>query len=158
MQSFQEMAASRREWISDVLIPWCKQATFKDLREAEHDWINIAGRVDPAMTLWTWAWSRFPCLVHERLPGVNETLEVRITLTNGETIVGYPDNRQSSRGELVLIVAEGDGSSGQSGRHNLDEVVSAELTNPEQAATLADLPDHRPVTTLNPETPTEQRI
>lgn len=158
MHSFQEMAASRREWISDVLIPWCKQATFKDLREAEHDWINIAGQVDPAMTLWTWGWSRFPCLVHERLPGVNETLEVSITLTNGETIVGYPDNRQSSRGELVLIVAEGDGSSGQSGPHNLDEVASAELTNPEQAATLADLPDHRPVTTLNPETPTEQRI
>lgn len=158
MQSFQEMAASRREWISDVLIPWCKQATFKDLREAEHDWINIAGRVDPAMTLWTWAWSRFPCLVHERLPGVNETLEVRIELASGESIVGYPDNRKSERGELVLIMAGEDGRSAQSGPYNLDDVISAELTSPEQAAALTDLPDHRPVTTLNPETPTEQRI
>ena len=158
MQSFQEMAASRREWISGVLIPWCRQANFRDLREAEHDWINIAGRVDSAMTLWTWAWSRFPCLVHERLPGVNETLEVHIRISSGETIVGYPDNRESARGELVLIVAGEDGSSVQSGPHNLDDVISAELTNPEQAATLTDLPDHRPVTTLNPEAPTEHRI
>ena len=158
MQSFQEMATSRREWIADVLIPWCKQATFTDLREAEHDWTNIAGRVDPAMTLWTWAWSRFPCLVHERLPGVNETLEVRVQLASGETIVGYPDNRESSRGELVLIVAGEGGSSEQSGPHNLDQVVDAELTNPGQVATLADLPDHRPVTTLNPEAPTEHRV
>jgi hypothetical protein len=157
MQSFQEMAASRREWISEVLIPWCRQASFKDLREAEHDWINIAGRVDPAMTLWTWAWSRFPCLVHERLPGVNETLEVRIKLTNGETIVGYPDNRESSRGELVVTVSAEDGSIQQSGPYNIDQVVAAELTSPEQIATLADFPD-RPVTTLNPESPTEYRV
>jgi hypothetical protein len=157
MQSFLEMAASRREWISDVLIPWCRQASFRDLREAEHDWINIAGRVDPAMTLWTWAWSRFPCLVHERLPGVNETLEVRIELASGEQIVGYPDNRESSRGELVLIVAGKDGGSAQSGPYNIDQVVAAELTSPEQDSSLADLPD-RPVTTLNPEAPTEHRF
>jgi hypothetical protein len=157
MQSFQEMAASRREWIADVLMPWCRQATFKDLREAEHDWINIAGRVDPAMTLWTWAWSRFPCLVHERLPGVNETLEVRIQLASGETIVGYPDNRESSRGELVLIIADEDGSSAQSGPHNIDEVVSAELSNPDQTSRSTEMPN-RPVTTLPPETPTERRI
>ena len=157
MKTFQEMAASRREWISDVLMPWCRQASFKDLREAEHDWINIAGRVDPAMTLWTWAWSRFPCLVHERLPGVNETLEVRIKLSNGETIVGYPDNRESSRGELVLTVEGADGGSAQSGPHNIDHFVSAELTNPEQISSLTDLPD-RPVTTINPEAPPEHRV
>ena len=157
MKTFQEMAASRREWISDVLIPWSRQATFKDLREAEHDWINIAGRVDPALTLWTWAWSRFPCLVHERLPGVNETLEVRIQLASGESIVGYPDNRESSRGELVLTVAGEDGHSKQSGPHNIDQVVAVELTNPEQLSSLADLPD-RPVTTLNPEAPPEHRV
>lgn len=157
MKSFQEMAASRRDWITDVLMPWCRQASFKDLREAEHDWINIAGRVDPAMTLWTWAWSRFPCLVHERLPGVNETLEVRITLAGGETIVGYPDNRESSRGELVLTVEGADGRSEQRGPYNIDQVVAAELTNPEQLGSLADLPD-RPITTFNPEDPTSGRV
>ena len=93
MKTFQEMAASRREWIADVLIPWCKQATFKDLREAEHDWINIAGRVDPAMTLWTWAWSRFPDLVCEDLPGVNETAQVVVVTKDGQTLTGFPDGR-----------------------------------------------------------------
>lgn len=156
MQTFQEMTASRREWISDVLMPWCKQASFKDLREAEHDWINIAGRVDPAMTLWTWAWSRFPCLIHERLPGVNETLEVRIKLASGEIITGYPDNRESSRGLLVLTVS-GEDNITQAGPFNIDEIISAELTAPEPPASDTDLPG-RPVTTLPPETPVDQRI
>ena len=158
MQSFQEMAASRREWISDVLIPWSRQASFKDLREAEHDWINIAGRVDPEATLWTWAWSRFPCLVHERLPGVNETLEVRVQLASGETLVGYPDNRESSRGQLVLTVTGEDGSFEQRGPYNIDEVASAELSNPDQAPPPVDMPADCPVTTLSPETPTEHRV
>lgn len=157
MQTFQEMAASRREWISDVLMPWCRQASFKDLQEAEHDWINIAGRVDPAMTLWTWAWSRFPGLVHERLPGVNETLEVRITLASGETITGYPDNRESSRGQLVLTVASEDTSITQAGPFNIDDIVSVELTASEQSPGSPEIPN-RPVTTLPPETPVDQRI
>ncbi|MDA1163242.1 MAG: hypothetical protein O3B13_09085 [Planctomycetota bacterium] len=157
MQTFQEMAASRREWIADVLIPWSRQASFGDLREAEHDWINIAGRVDPAATLWTWAWSRFPCLVHERLPGVNETLEVRIVLTSGKTIVGYPDNRESARGQLILTVAAADGGFEQSGPHNIDAVVSAELSHPDQTAEREDIPD-RPVTTLPPNIPDDQRV
>jgi hypothetical protein len=157
MKTFQEMAASRREWIADVLIPWCRQATFGDLREAEHDWINIAGRVDPAATLWTWAWSRFPCLVHERLPGVNETLEVHIVLASGETIVGYPDNRESARGQLILTVAVADGGFEQSGPHNIDAVVSAELSDPDRVAQREDIPD-RPVTTLPPNIPDDQRV
>lgn len=157
MKSFQEMAASRREWISDVLMPWCRQASFQDLREAEHDWINIAGRVDPAVTLWTWAWSRFPVLTHERLPGVNETLEVRIKLTSGETVIGYPDNRETSRGQLVLTVSGEDNSITQAGPYSIDDIVSAELTVPEQPAGNTDIPN-RSITTLPPETPVDHRI
>ncbi len=63
VETFEQLAASRRQWINDVLMPWGRQASLRDLREAEHDWMNIAGRVDPAMTLYTWAWSRFPAAV-----------------------------------------------------------------------------------------------
>ena len=161
MQSFQEMAASRRKWISDVLMPWCRQANFKDLREAEHDWINIAGRVDPAATLWTWAWSRYPALVHERLPGVNETLEVRVQLASGKTVTGYPDNRESARGQLVLTQASDDGSFEQLGPFNIDEIVAVELTAPDQSGSPETMPNDypdRPITTLPPDTPHDRTV
>ncbi|MCA9051772.1 MAG: hypothetical protein KDA89_23705, partial [Planctomycetaceae bacterium] len=51
--SFAALAASRREWIDSVLRPWCRQANLKDLRQAESEWTDIAGRVDVAATLWT---------------------------------------------------------------------------------------------------------
>ena len=54
-------------------------------------------------TLWTWAWSRFPELVHDGLPGVDETTEVEVALKDGRTFTGYPDNRESSHGQLVLL-------------------------------------------------------
>ena len=103
MQTFAELAASRRDWIEQVLRPWCAQAPWKELRQAEQEWGDIAGRADPAATLWTWAWGRFPALVHEELPGVNETHEVGVTLRDGSTLVGFPDNRRSVSGRLVLL-------------------------------------------------------
>src|SRR5687767_6788549 len=80
MKTFAELAASRREWIDAVLRPWCVQASRRDLVLAEMDWGDIAGRVDAEATLWTWAWGRFPELVHEGLSGVSETREVRVQL------------------------------------------------------------------------------
>jgi hypothetical protein len=105
VNTFKRLVASRREWIDSVLKPWCRRALLADLKRAELEWENLAGRIDPQATLWTWAWSRFPSLVHEELPGVDETYEVCVTLKNGETRIGYPDNRQTEGGRLVLLSA-----------------------------------------------------
>ena len=101
MSMFEDLAASRRAWISDVLQPWCREANLASLRQAEHEWIDIAGKVAPEKTLWAWAWSRFPELVHETL-GIEETSEVEVTLNDGRTVRGFPDARGSQRGMLVL--------------------------------------------------------
>mgnify|MGYP000942299374 CR=1 FL=1 len=82
MSSFSELVASRKAWLADVLQPWCRAALRKDLLLAEQEWIDIAGKVDAEKTLWRWAWSRFPELVHESL-GIEETTEVVVTLKTG---------------------------------------------------------------------------
>ncbi|MBI1314292.1 hypothetical protein GC176_23600 [bacterium] len=156
VESFEQLAASRRTWISDVLVPWCRQARMRDLREAEFDWPNIAGRVDPAMTLYTWAWSRFPALIHESLSGLNETLEVSVKLRSGETVTGYPDARESSRGELVLTVATEAGFD-LLGPYSIDDVISVEPAEEVAAPLSAGLPPRVP-TTLLPGTPDDQRV
>ena len=68
------------------------------LERAELEWEDIAGKVDPKATLWTWAWGRFPSIVHEGLAGVDETHAVRVTLKSGQVHLGYPDNRKSDGG------------------------------------------------------------
>jgi hypothetical protein len=78
------------------------------LKRAELEWADLAGKVDPQATLWTWAWSRFPELIHEQLAGVNETNEVRVTLKDGAEHVGFPDNRKSTAGRLVLATRGGE--------------------------------------------------
>ncbi len=103
MPTFDDLVASRKAWIEEVLKPWCLEARRQDLIRAELEWGDIAGRVDENATLWTWAWSRFPDLVHEGLSGINETRPVKVTLKSGETATGFPDARQSTRGQLVLI-------------------------------------------------------
>jgi hypothetical protein len=102
MATFDELVAFRQEWIRDVLQPWCTAAGRADLLKAESEWGDIAGRVDPEATLWTWAWGRFPALVHEGLSGVDETHRVRVTLKGGRAAEGFPDGRQTERGWLVL--------------------------------------------------------
>jgi hypothetical protein len=155
VESFEQLAASRRQWINEVLMPWCRQASLRDLREAEHDWMNIAGRVDPAMTLYTWAWSRFPVLIHDGMAGLNETQEVRVELCNGEIVVGYPDARESCRGQLVLAAATDVGFD-QLGPFSIDEIAAVELVsdaNPTSAGLLPRIP-----TTLLPGTPDDERV
>jgi hypothetical protein len=105
LNTFAELVARRREWIENVLVPWCRCAPLAELKRAELEWGDLAGRVDAKATLWTWAWGRFPQLVHEQLPGVDETHEVRVTLKSGETLLGYPDNRRTEGGRLVLYLA-----------------------------------------------------
>ena len=103
MNSFADLIASRREWIEQTLKPWCRVAVLKDLKRAELEWEDIAGKVDSKATLWTWAWGRFPSIVHEGLAGVDETHAVRVTLKSGQVHLGYPDNRMSDGGRLVLL-------------------------------------------------------
>lgn len=114
MSSFADLIASRREWIEQVLKPWCRVAAIKDLKRAELEWADIAGKVDAKATLWSWAWGRFPEVVHEGLVGVDETNAVRVTLKSGHVHIGYPDNRKSEGGRLILLSAE----SASSGRAN----------------------------------------
>ena len=103
MQTFADLVSSRKAWLADVLAPWCRQAVVKDLRLAELEWVDIAGKVDLEQTLWYWAWSRFPDLVHAELVGIDETREVTVTLRDGQSIAGFPDARQSVQGQLVLV-------------------------------------------------------
>ncbi len=124
MTSFDELAASRRAWIDDVLQPWCVQANLKDLKAADLEWMDIAGKVDANATLWTWAWSRFPALVHDGIAGVNETLPVRVHLKSGDTAEGYPDGRKSDKGKLVLVSMSG--ADEEFGPFTIDEIESAE--------------------------------
>lgn len=155
VESFEQLAASRRQWIREILMPWCQQACLRDLREAEHDWLNIAGRVDPAMTLYTWAWSRFPALIHDGIAGLNETQEVRVELRSDEAITGYPDHRESSRGQLVLTAATETGFD-LLGPYSIDDIVAVELVSDVNAAAV-NLPPRVP-TTLLPGTPDDQRV
>jgi len=156
MLTFEELAASRRQWISEVLQQWCRTAPLKDLREAEHDWINLAGRVDPQATLWTWAWSRFPVLIHDGMSGLNETLEVRVQLKSGDIVQGYPDNRASHRGRLVLLCRTDSGLE-DSEPVTIDDVAGVTLCDPDAAIIHANAPD-RPATTLSPLTPDDERV
>lgn len=125
MQTFEELAASRREWISDVLEPWCRQATRKELLKAAAEWNDIAGRVDPQPTLWTWAWSRFEALTHPELSGLNETALVRVELNDGVTAIGYPDGRLSENGQLFLIGDDRDDTGGfpEFGPFSMDNIT-----------------------------------
>jgi hypothetical protein len=155
VESFEQLAASRRQWISEVLVPWCRQAGLADLREAEHDWLNIAGRVDPAVTLYTWAWSRFPALIHDGMAGLNETQEVRVALRSGELVSGYPDARESSRGQLILTVASEAGFD-LLGPSSIDEIAAVEAISGGGASS-DELPARVP-TTLLPGTPDNERV
>ncbi|QDU40178.1 hypothetical protein Mal4_45330 [Maioricimonas rarisocia] len=126
MTTFDELAASRRAWIADVLQPWCQSAPLKELRKAADEWGDIAGRVDPDLTLWLWAWSRFPVLYEEGLSGLNETHEVIVTLADGRELRGYPDARQSDRGQLVLLGRSDSGEATELGPISIDDVISVE--------------------------------
>jgi hypothetical protein len=107
-ESFEALAESRRQWIDNVLRPWCRQASLKQLRQAEVEWLDVAGRVDVTATLWTWAWERFPELTHPDMAGVNETNEVQVILRDGTELFGFPDSRRSERGMLVLVARSAD--------------------------------------------------
>jgi hypothetical protein len=128
VSGFADLIASRRDWIERVLKPWCRVAKLADLKRAELEWDDIAGKVDPKATLWTWAWSRFPDVVHEGLVGVDETHAVRVTLENGETRSGYPDNRKTEGGRLCLVSVEptGPGGSAEIGPISIDDIARIE--------------------------------
>jgi hypothetical protein len=124
MSTFDELVASRKLWLSEVLLPWCRSAALASLRQAELEWIDIAGKVAPEKTLWKWAWSRFPDLVHESL-GIEETAEVEVTLRDGRTMHGYPDSRASQQGQLVLWGAsEADEEPHELGPFSIEQIVT----------------------------------
>lgn len=121
--TFQDLVDSRKAWIDQFLQPWCRQAGRADLIRAEHEWLDIAGRASADATLWTWAWSRFPDLVCEGLAGVNEAALVQVTLADGRTFTGYPDNRRSRQGVLVLLGRGPDGRASEFGPFSIDEIA-----------------------------------
>ena len=124
MTSFADLVASRKAWIADVLQPWCRAASRKDLLLAEQDWADIAGKVDPESTLWRWAWSRFSSLVHESL-GIDESAEVEIFLRSGQCVRGFADSRKSQRGMLVMLTATGDdGRFADTGPFSIDDIAT----------------------------------
>lgn len=147
MQTFDDLAASRRAWINDVLAPWCRQADRKQLIKAQIDWVNLAGQVDPKATLWVWAWSRFAPIVHDGLPGLSETNEVLVTLKSGAIISGYPDNRESEHGQLVLLIQGTDGRLVHAEPISIDDVQSVEFARPEDVVAPCPIPD-RPLTMM----------
>ena len=120
MSSFDILIASRKGWIEEVLRPWCRTAKLRDLKKADEEWLDIAGKVASEMTLWTWCWERFPILVHDGLTGVNETAPVQVTLDDGRTFSGYPDGRASQKGKLVLLTE----TEGEQGPFSIDEIES----------------------------------
>lgn len=124
--TFDELIASRKQWIETVLKPWCRTAPLKDLKRAELEWGDIAGRVDPQATLWTWAWSRFPALVYGGLSGVDETHEVRVTLADGTSVTGFPDNRRTKQGNLVLLCVHPHGETDVVGPLSIDHIAEVE--------------------------------
>ena len=126
MATFDELVVSRKAWIDQTLKTWCRDACSKDLRKADAEWGDIAGRVDTESTLWTWAWSRFPDLVHDGLNGVDETAEVRVTLKDGRTLTGFPDGRRSQNGQLVLLCTSTSttGAAEFSDPYSIDDIAS----------------------------------
>jgi hypothetical protein len=126
MQTFADLVASRRTWLADVLRPWCTQAVLKDLKRAELEWVDIAGKVDPEKTLWYWAWSRFPDLVNADLASIDEARRIEVTLRDGRSFTGYPDARESQQGQLVLIARDpaSPGRHEELGPLSLDEIVA----------------------------------
>ncbi len=125
LTAFLELSASRRAWIQEVLIPWCRTANVPSLMKAEMEWGDIAGRVDPQFSLWLWAWSRFPVLFVEGLRGIDETWLVKVVLRDGTEHTGYPDSRRSSRAFLVLTETV-EGQPVDRGPFPLDKVAGVE--------------------------------
>lgn len=95
---------------------------------AEHEWTDVAGKVDPVKTLWCWAWGRFPCLVNPELQGIDETSAVRVTLKDGQSATGFPDARESQHGELSLLGRDPNQLSRtvMLGPFSIDEVLAVE--------------------------------
>lgn len=123
--AFHALSRSRRAWIQDVLIPWCRTANIPSLTKAEQEWGDIAGRVDPQFSLWLWAWSRYPVLYVEGLRGLDESAFVEVTLSDGTRHHGYPDSRASHRALLVLVDRE-HGTTVERGPFRLDQIIKVE--------------------------------
>jgi hypothetical protein len=122
MPSFETLINSRKHWIENILRPWCREASLKDLKKAEDEWLDIAGKVATEPTLWSWCWERFPDLVHEGLTGVDESVQVKVRLKDGREATGYPDNRASQRGTLTILNA----TEGEQGPFPIDQIETIE--------------------------------
>jgi hypothetical protein len=121
MTTFSDLVASRRAWLADVLTPWCRVAARADLIRAEQEWTDIAGKIAPERSLWLWAWSRFPALYVEGLGGLEESWPVKLIRRDGTVLEGFPDNRASGRGQLVIQTA-----TGATDPISIDDIVSVE--------------------------------
>jgi hypothetical protein len=57
------------------------------------------------------------------MPGLDETYELLVELRDGRRLRGYPDARQSIRGQLVLLGRADDGGLQQLPAVQLDDVA-----------------------------------
>lgn len=137
MPTFADLVASRKAWIEHELKPWCASADVMQLKLAELEWIDIAGKVDAEATLWAWAWGRFPDLVNADLGRIDEAQQVTVVLKDGRRFTGYPDARQSRQGSLVLLCRSTDAPRRfqDEGPFRLDEIESIERCGGEPPVT-----------------------
>ena len=127
--TYAELVQSRRTWLSHELEGWCRRATVAELQLAEVEWPDLAGRINPDVTLWRWAWSRFPGLVHAEL-GLDESRLVSLQLKDGRCFVGYPNSRRSQK-NLLTIYGQADEQQPweDHGPFSLDEIHSLRIKN-----------------------------
>lgn len=126
MTTFLDLAASRRQWIEEVLRPWCMHARSAELHRAEQEWLDVAGRISPDFSLWMWAWSRYPGLVIADLWRIDEAVELQIELADGRAVTGFADTRQSHQDLLVVLVT----ADRSSITINLDDIRSLTVLRP----------------------------
>lgn len=109
--AFDQLVASRTDWIESFLKPWCRTAPRLALLRAHQEWGDIAGKVDPDHTLWLWGWSRFPHLYVDGLSGLEESFPLCVVMQDGTETRGYPDARASRYGYLALVPVDADAPS-----------------------------------------------
>lgn len=99
--ALDDLIVARRQWIDEVLRPWCARATHAELKLAEFLWLDLAGRVPPEETLRVWAWERFAGFV-DPTEGLSEAREWTFQHRDGRTVTGFIDRRESGCGTLAI--------------------------------------------------------
>ncbi len=75
-------------------------------------------------------WEKVRCsLVHEELPGLNETYSVQVITRTGECLTGFPDARLSERSKLVLLGKDSVGTLVHLPAISIDDITAVRRQN-----------------------------